>query len=254
MKKATVLITGMSGLIGGIARRQLEKHYRLRALNRRAVEGVTCHRADISDLDAITSAFEGVDAVVHLAAIAQGDASWSEVLHHNVSGTYNVFEAARKAGVGRVIFASSGATVSAWEREMPYRAIVEGRYQEVESWDKLKVDYPPRPAGLYGCSKVWGETLARHYSDTWGISMICLRIGAVNRGDRPRNPREYSVWCSHRDIARMIQHCLEAPEGLKFGNYFVVSDNRWSYRSMANARREIGFEPLDQAERHRPDS
>ncbi len=102
----------MSGLIGEVCREALEGDYNLSALNRSAVEGVPCHRADISDLESIQPAFEGVDTVVHLAAMAQGNPTWEDVLPHNVVGTYNVFEAARRAGVRRVIFASSGAAVS----------------------------------------------------------------------------------------------------------------------------------------------
>ena len=172
------------------------------------------------------------------------------MLPHNVVGTYNVFEASRRAGVRRVIFASSGAAVSGCERESPYRALVEGRYQELDGWKKLDGTVV-HPNGLYGCSKVWGEALARHFSDEWGISSISLRIGAVNRADRPTKVREYSLWCSHRDIAQMVRRCIEAPESLSFGIYYVVSDNKWSYRSLENARRELGFEPQDQAEQHR---
>ena len=112
MTQQTVLITGMSGLIGSAVRARLQARYALRALNRRPVEGVSGHQADIADLDAIEPAFAGVDAVVHLAAFAHGNATWDEILHHNVMGTYNVFEAARRHGVKRVVYASSGATVS----------------------------------------------------------------------------------------------------------------------------------------------
>ena len=109
MKK--VLITGMSGLIGGLLRRHLEKvgGYELSALNRRPVEGVECFQADIADLEAIKPAFEGLDVVVHLAAYV-GSGDWEEHLSANVIGVYNVYEAARLAGVKRVVFASSGAT------------------------------------------------------------------------------------------------------------------------------------------------
>ena len=250
MNQKSVLITGMSGLIGQVCQEALAGDYNLRALNRSAVEGVPCHRADISDLQAIQPAFEDVETVVHLAAMAQGNPTWEEVLPHNVVGTYNVFEASRRAGVRRVIFASSGAAVSGCEREPPYRALVEGRYQELDEWEKLD-GTAIHPNGLYGCSKVWGEALARHFSDTSGISSICLRIGAVNRANRPTKLREYSLWCSHRDIAQMVRCCIEASESLSFGIYYVVSDNKWSYRSLENARRELGFEPQDQAEQHR---
>ena len=191
-----------------------------------------------------------LDVVVHLAAMAKGDATWEEVLSHNIVGTYNVFEAARIAGVKRIISASSGATVSGSEREMPYRALVEGRYDEITGWEKLDASVV-RPSGLYGCSKLWGEALARHFSDAWGLSMICLRIGMVNQDDRPTSTREFSVWCSQRDITQMVQRCIDAPHCLTFATFYAVSDNKWSYRSLDNARRELGFEPRDQAEQHR---
>lgn len=247
-----VLITGMSGLIGGTVRKQLEGRYDLRALNRREVPGVTCHRADIADLEAIQPAFAGVDAVVHLAAIALGNATWEETLHHNVIGTHNVFEASRRAGVRRIVYASSGAAVSGWEQEEPYRALVEGRYEEVpQTWKKLTHESPVRPSGLYGCSKVWGEVLARHFSDAYDLSILCLRIGTVNQDDRPVHPRHFSVWCSQRDIVQMIEKCIEAPVHVRFDIFYVVSDNRWSYRDVAHAREVVGFVPQDTAEAYR---
>src|SRR2546428_2705436 len=155
MDRPTVLVTGMSGLIGGAVRRQLGARYELRALNRRSIEGVSCHRADIADLAAIEPAFKGVDAVVHLAASVGSSAPFDEILRVNVVGTYNVFEAAHRAGVRRVVYASSGATVSGYEREMPYRTLAEGRYDEAGAWALLTHESPVRPAGLYGVSKVW---------------------------------------------------------------------------------------------------
>jgi uronate dehydrogenase len=251
VRGAKVLVTGMSGLIGSALRAALAGRYELRALNRGPVEGVPCHRADIADLAAIRPAFTGVDVVVHLAAIARGGAPWDDILHHNIVGTYNVFEAARQAGVKRVIFASSGATVSSWERDFPYSALVAGRYDEVPSWPMLTHESPPRPSGLYGVSKLFGEALARHFADTSNMSMICLRIGAVTPDDRPSAPRHFGVWCSQRDIVQMIERSIEAPPSLRFDVFFVVSDNRWGYRDLDHARSVIGYQPQDRAEDHR---
>jgi len=246
-----VLITGMSGLIGEAVRRRLEGRFVLRALNRRPLPGVECHQADIGDLDAIAPAFREVDAVVHLAANVQPNPSFEAVLRDNVVGTYHVFEAARRAGVKRVIYASSGATVSNCERDEPYAALVAGRYDEVAEWPVLTHESPVRPHGLYGCSKIWGEALARHFADTTGMSMICLRIGAVNREDRPMEPREFSVWCSRRDIAQMVDRCLAAPDSLRFDVFFVTSETKWGYRDLEHARAVVGFSPEDRAEDHR---
>lgn len=251
MTKQNVLVTGMSGLIGRAVRKQLEERYALRAVNRRPVDGIACHQADISDLSAIQPALQGIEVVVHLAAKADVTATWNEILTHNIIGTYNVFEASRRAGVRRIVYASSGATVGNYERELPYSAIVAGRYGEVGAWAKLTHETPPRPWGLYGASKLWGEALGRHYSDMYGISIICLRIGAVNREDRPLEPRHFSVWCSQRDVAQMVERCIMAPEGVRFDIFYVVSNNTWGYRDLEHARAIVGYEPQDSAEQYR---
>ncbi len=242
-----VLVTGMSGLIGEAARRELEGDHELRALNRRDVPGVETIRASIDDREAIGPAFEGVDAVVHLAAVAHGNPDWDSLLPANVIGTYNVFDAAVKAGAPRVVYASSGATISGWERAEPYRSLVQGE-RVPEAWENLTHESPTRPSGIYGCTKVWGEALARHFSDTTGTSFICLRIGAVNADDRPTAERHKSVWCSQRDIARMIRASLEAPAEVKYDTFYVVSNNRRSYRDMTHAKEVLGFVPEESAE------
>ena len=245
-----ILVTGMSGLIGKAVREELEGDYELRALNRSAVEGVDCVRADISDFDAIRSAFDGIDTVVHMAAIAHGSPDWDQLLPFNVIGTYNVFEAAKQAGVKRVIYASSGATISGYAATEPYKALEEGRYGDAPSWEKITHEHATRPRGIYGCTKVWAESLARHYSDTAEMSMIGLRIGAVNEEDRPQQTRQKSVWCSQGDVARMVRTCVEASSDIKFDIFFVVSNNQYSYRDMSHAKEILGYEPQNSADDH----
>lgn len=247
----TVLVTGLSGLIGGAVREHLGAAYDFRGLNRRAVPGVPTHRADIADLDAIAPAFAGVDTVVHLAAVAGGAEPWERLLPANVVGVYNVFEASRRAGVRRVVFASSGATISGREREMPYSALVDGRHDQAGAWAPLTHESPLRPSGLYGATKVFGEAVARHYADAHGLSAICLRIGRVLESDRPETTRDRAVWCSQRDVARAIGLAIDAPDTVRFEVVFVTSRNRWGYRDLEHARRVLGFEPLDAAESDR---
>lgn len=245
-----ILVTGLSGLIGGALRPRLEGHHVLRALNRRPVAGVPTHQADIADLAAIEDAFRGVDAVVHLAAEVSGSAPLDALLGPNIVGTYNVLEASRRAGVRRVVLASSGATVTALEREEPVASPVSGRYEGLAGWP-MATHETIRPGSLYGVSKVWGEALARYYSDVHGLSAICLRIGNVTAADRPRTPRDFAVWCSQRDVVRMIELAIAAPDTLRFDVFFVNSRNRWGYRDLEHARAVLGFEPLDAAEDHR---
>lgn len=247
-----VLITGMSGLIGGLVHQQLKGKYELTGLGRSEVQGVKCVQADLSDLEAIRPAFEGQDVVIHLAAKLGADFSWQEFQDTNIAGTYNVFDAAIQAGVQRVIFASSGAATSAWEKEEPLKAIVEGRYDDVpENWPIHSHETFPRPSGLYGVTKVWGEALGRYYADTTYLSVISLRIGRVNDANKPENSRDFSVWCSHRDIAMMIEKCVEAPVGVKHDIFYVISKNKWGFRDMSHAKAVLGFEAQDAAEAHR---
>lgn len=244
-----ILVTGMSGLIGRAVRQHLEGRYDLTALNRSLVPGVRTVQADIAEFESILPAFEGQDTVVHLAASARGSDPWERVRDPNLIGVYNVFEAARRAGVSRVIFASSGSTISGWEQVQPYRALVNGDYENVRRpWPMITHETPVRPAGVYGATKVWGEALARQFTDSSELSIICLRIGLVNEEDRPTDSRQFSVWCSQRDISQMVERCVIAPSKLRFDIFYALSRNKWGYRDISHAREVVGFEPSDKAE------
>lgn len=247
-----ILVTGMSGLIGGAVRQRLEGRYSLTALNRSLVPGVPTVQADIADFDSIRPAFENQHTVVHLAASARGRDPWERVRDPNLIGVYNVFEAARQAGVSRVIYASSGSTISGWEQVQPYRALVNGDYDSVQHpWPMITHETPVRPTGVYGATKVWGEALAWHFTDSSDLSILCLRIGLVNAENRPTDSRQFSVWCSQRDISQMVERCIEAPPGLRYDIFYALSRNKWSYRDISHAREVVGFHPLDEAEAFR---
>ena len=207
-------------------------------------------RADLADPGPWQSLATGCDAVLHLGAVAD-EAAFDLLAGPNLHGAFHVYEAARRAGVRRVVYASSGATVSACERDFPYSALVSGRYDGLTAWPILTHESPVRPAGLYGASKIWGEAIARHYADAHGLSAICLRIGAVTDEDRPTTPRHFAVWCSQRDVAQMIERCVAAPDSVRFDVFFVVSDNKWGYRDLEHARAVVGYAPADRAEDHR---
>lgn len=251
MKK--VLITGMSGLIGGILRSHLETlgGYELTALNRRPVEGMRTLRADIGDLAAIRPAFDGQDVVVHLAAHVASE-PMGDVVRGNLAGTWNVYEAARAAGVKRVVFASSGDTIRGIDNDPPYNHIVSGDYEATARWEWPKVTKElVRPGTVYGASKVWGEVLGRVYSTDHGLSVLCVRIGACPAENRPRNVREFAAWVSHRDVADILHRCIEAPADLLYDIFFAVSNNKWNYRDIEHARHVLGYMPKDSAEDHR---
>ena len=154
-----ILVTGMSGLIGTALRAELEDGYELSALNRRPVDGIKTTQADLAEFEGIEGAFANQELVIHLAAVIHDGVGWDALLQTNVIGTRNVFEAAANHGVKRVIFASSGATVSGWEREEPYASLVSGRYDDLpDEIELIDEDMATRPANIYASTKVWGES------------------------------------------------------------------------------------------------
>ena len=138
------------------------------------------------------------------------------------------------------------------QRDEPFKAIAEGRYSDVGgSWPMLTHESMPRPLGIYGVSKVFGEVLARHYVDTTPMSILCLRIGWVSAADRPSAPSSFANWCSRRDIVQVIDRSIEAPPSLRYDIFFVTSNNRWGYRDLEHTRKVLGYVPQDNAEDYR---
>lgn len=257
--KKKVLVTGMSGQIGGIIRRLLGNKYDLSGIDRTPVDGVPSTVADISDLDAIMPAFEGIDAVVHLGADPSPRASWESILQNNLIGTRNVYEASRLSGVKRIVFASSNHAVGFFPlRQDPYKAIYDGRLGEVRR------PFPPlttdliRPDSYYGVSKAFGESLGSYFHDEYGISVICLRIGWVMTPDDPTfSPPSLSLWLSHRDAAQLIEKSVDAPLSVGFAVVNGESDNTLSIWDIEPTKQILGYEPQDNAGESwtpRPDS
>jgi NAD+ dependent glucose-6-phosphate dehydrogenase len=202
---------------------------------------VPSHVADITDYAALRPAFDGVDAVVHLAAAADPDAPWDEVLGSNIIGTRNVFEAARQAGVAQVVFASSNHVVGMYEAEGTpaiYRA----------QPDKPLIDEQtePRPDSLYGVSKGYGELLGRYYVERNGMRVICLRIGWVWELDE--TPTDHAqaeaIWLSQRDCAQLVSRALDADD-VRWAVVYGISNNPRAFWSLDSARRVLGYEPED---------
>jgi hypothetical protein len=184
--------------------------------------------ASVTDLPAMVDACRGADAVIHLGGIP-AEAPWDRILDVNINGTYVVFEAARRAGVPRVIFASSNHAVGFSPRaDFPVK------------------DYAfPAPDTYYGVSKVAGEALAALYSRRYGLDAICVRI--LSCFPRPTTIRMLSTWLSPDDAGRLFEACLTAPSP-GFRVVFGASANtRGGWVSLAEAR-ALGYEPADDAE------
>lgn len=247
--KKKVLVTGASGMIGGLVLESLGDKYEFSALNRRLVEGIPCTQADISDFDAILSAFEGIDTVVHLSAYTEDVYEWEGTEKVNIRGTYNVYEASRIHGVKRVIFASSGGTMLGYELESPYTEIAAAEYDSIPQVYPILTHLDPvRPNSICYVSKVFGEVLGRMYSDQHGISSLNIRFGAVLADDVPELRRHYSGYLSHADAVQIVELCIDAPDDLRYDIFEAASDNRWRWRDISHTQKVLGYRPQGSAD------
>jgi nucleoside-diphosphate-sugar epimerase len=247
-----VLVTGAAGTIGGIVLEGLGDDYATGGLDIAPGPGVAWV-GDMRRLDDVERRFDGMAAVVDLAADASASAPWESVLANNVPATVNALEAASRARVRRVVFASSNHVVGLYEQDEPYASVVAGRYEGLEpsALPRLTSTALIRPDGPYGVGKAFGEAAARYYSERFDLSVICLRIGTVLVEDRPRNPRHFATLLTHRDLVQLVRCCLEAPETVQFGIFYGVSANTWRFWDIEEARETIGYVPADDAEAFR---
>jgi uronate dehydrogenase len=226
-----VLITGAAGMIGQVLRPGFRSRVdALRLLDVAPLgapySGEELVTADVRDLEAVIEAMDGVDAAVHLAGIPHED-SFDRILETNVAGTYNVYEAARKQGCPRVVFASS--------------LHVTGFY---DAGERISPELPVRPDSFYGVSKACGENLGRLYADKHGLQVICVRIGTF--AERPTTPRHLSTWLSPRDAVELFWRCLLAPD-IGFTVVYGTSATRRGWWDPGPID-QLGYRPLDDAE------
>jgi NAD+ dependent glucose-6-phosphate dehydrogenase len=235
--KRRVLITGAAGRIGTDLTGFLKDRYDLRLhFNRSLPENPATDDyvvADISEFAQIAPAMDGIDAVVHLAGEPAVTTPWDRVNKANIVGLYNVYEAARRAGVNRIVFASTNHVMGMNDRD--------------ENWPVYSKQ-PVRPDSLYGVSKAFGETLGRHYYDRFGMSIINFRIGAY--GDRPRDEIARYMWLSPRDFAQLVWRSIESDIG--YATYYAISGNASRTWDITDAVVQLGYKPLDNADDHLP--
>ena len=229
-----LLLTGAAGGLGRELRRRLKDHCRrLRLSDIAELGAAAAHEelrpAPLQDAAAVSALLEGVDAVVHLGGVSV-EGPFEPILQANIVGTYNVYEAARRHGVGRIVYASSNH--------------VTGFYRQDEVIDTRR---PMRPDGYYGVSKAFGENLAQFYFDRYGIETVSLRIGSSF--PEPADRRMLATWLSYDDLERLVVASLTAPV---VGHTVVygVSDNLTTWWDNTAAS-HLGYRPQDSSERFR---
>ncbi len=227
----TVLITGASGGIGTRLRRLLEGVYpRLRLSDVKTpadlAPGEEFVPADLADLAAVERVVDGVDGIIHLGGHSV-EGPWDTILGANIVGCYNLFEAARRKRVKRIVFASSNHAVGFYPRAR-----------------RIGVDDHVRPDSRYGVSKAFGEALGALYAFKHGIRVTCIRIG--NFGDAPIDRRRLSIWIRPEDLAQLVRIGLEHPD-IRYEVFFGASDNARGWWDHAEAFR-YGYRPQGRSE------
>lgn len=226
-----ILITGAAGRLGSHLRETLKPLARSIRLTDIAPlgparDGEEVLEADLADEAAVFELMADVDAVVHFAGIVR-EAPFADILRANIVGGHNVWEGARRAGVKRVVFASSCHAVGMYRRD-----------------ERIDADAPKRPDSFYGLSKCFTEDLARLYFDRYRVEAACLRIGSCTV--EPTNERMLATWLSRPDLTRLVTACLSAPY-LGFAVLYGMSANPKSWWD--NARADyLGYRPQDSAE------
>lgn len=226
-----LLLTGAAGGLGRELRPRLKACCTVLRLSDIADLGVPAAGeelmpAALEDADAMLALLAGVDAVVHLGGVSV-EGPFGPILQANIVGTYNLYEAARKQGVRRIVFASSNH--------------VTGFYRQDEVIDATM---PMRPDGYYGISKAFGENLAQFYFDRHGIETVSLRIGSSF--PEPADRRMLATWMSYDDLERLVVASLSAPV-VGHSVIYGVSDNATTWWDNSPAR-HIGYRPQDSSE------
>src|SRR5215472_8061317 len=234
---ARILLTGAAGDIGTRLRKILKPVYpQLRLSDVKVPADLGADEefvpAELVRIEDVERAVDGIDGVIHLGGFSV-EGPWETILQSNIIGCYNLFEAARRKGVKRVVFASSNHAVGFYPRH-----------------HHIGIDVTVRPDSRYGVSKAFGEALGSLYADKHGLRVLCLRIGNV--GDRPIDKRRLSIWLKPEDLAQLIRIGLEHPK-LHFEIFYGSSDNEAGWWDNSNAKR-FGYHPQFRSEDFRAEA
>jgi uronate dehydrogenase len=227
-----LLLTGAAGNLGREMRPRLKAYCDTLRVSHRsdaidpAGPGEELAVADLADKAAVLAMLDGVDAVVHLGGVST-EQTWESILDGNIVGMVNLYEAARRHGVKRIVFASSNH--------------VTGFYRQDEV---VSPRDPVRPDGFYGLSKAFGENLAQLYWDRFGLETVSLRIGSSFT--EPKDRRMLATWMSYDDTERLVVAALTAPV-VGHSVIYGMSDNATTWWDNTPAR-HIGYRPQDSSE------
>lgn len=234
MVKRKIFITGAAGNIGTKLSNAFKDKYDLLLLDKKRTDVANSISADLRYYDNNwVQHFANVSRVIHLAGNPYTDARWQELIPDNIDSVLNVCQACVEEKVERLIFASSCHTM--------------GGYKDKDI-DLITPDMGPLPDCDYGISKLIGERICKSYSDRYSLSVICLRVGWIPRGNRrpgiETNPWLRSLWLSNRDLVQVFEKSIEATN-ISFEILYAMSGNRGMKWDLHTTTKTLNYKPRD---------
>ncbi len=231
-----ILLTGAAGNLGIVLREKLKRWEATVRLSDIAAMAPACDgeevvQCDLAHSEAVHELVKDCDAIIHLGGISTEN-TFDNILDSNIRGTYHIYEAARKQGVKRILFASSNHVIGFHKRETC-----------------LDSEASMRPDSIYGVSKGFGELLARYYFDKFGLETVSVRIGSSFAS--PRDRRMLATWLSFDDLGELVKQVFLV-DRVGYTVVYGVSDNpeKWWDNRLSSY---IGWHPKDSSEQFAAD-
>tara|TARA_B100000686_G_scaffold181780_1_gene188791 strand:- start:3182 stop:3928 length:747 start_codon:yes stop_codon:yes gene_type:complete len=239
-------MTGSNGTVGGVLSEGLKDRYEIIGFDREPGPN-TAFVVDLTQSNQIRGAFQGLAAVIHLAADPDPGATWSSVRENNIEGTYNVFEECCNSGVRQVVFATTNHT--------QHGDTVATTPETLDPFKKrhLRLNDPPNPDSLYAVSKLFGENLGKYFSEQRGLDFVGLRIGWITKENdaslmQGTKSEDYmrAMYLSHRDCVQAFSRALETDSRFLLG--YAISANDRRVFDLGSTIENLDFVPRDNAE------
>jgi nucleoside-diphosphate-sugar epimerase len=247
----TIVLTGAAGNLGRKLRAALAGRYALRLIDKETQGDPDVAAFDLSVWsESWAELFVGAQAVIHLAANSRADAPWEDLLAPNIDAMLNVFHATVRAGVRRVIVASSNHVMGGYQNECRPGQLTTDL--PLRPGTRYVAHGAPRDSSAYGATKLFAERVGRWYAERFGLSVIAVRIGWVRPGENlPENlPADRGdwfrqMWLSNRDFRQLMEGCLEADEAIRFEVINGMSNNEGMPWDLKYTRQVVGYQPED---------